>query len=625
MDCRAYGASTGLAAVALRARTASASERAQRRSVVRVLRLTGLAALALGLRGGAIATSIAVGLPVWLSVIGGVGIGWIVSAIGDTFYTRPRADAEEPAASRWTLAATGIVAYVLLLHILYMKVIGVMPQEAYYWNYSIRPDFGYHDHPPMVAWLIALSETMFGHGTASVRLGALVCGLVVIFFAYRLAGRLVDRPSAMVTVALAAVLPYFFVGSGMMMTPDAPLAAAWAASLYYFHRALVGSERKAWLGVGAAIGFGLLSKYTIALLGPAALAFCVLDQRARRWLARPEPYLAILLALILFAPVVYWNYAHGWASFAFQTEGRFGAGLRFSLHRLLVNMLVVATPLPFLALPLLFVKAWTERHEQVPEPEHAQARNRVFVACFVFVPLAVFAWDALKHLPRLNWTGPIWLATLPMLGWAIVRASALAIRGLGTATRVTAPHLLGGLLVFYALASYYVVVGFPGVGYPASFAPAMGWPEAARQLSMVQREMARRTGALPVVVGMDSYQIASMLSFYGTPEYLAAGRSESPDQVQPLRPTAMGELFGGEGLMFAYWYPPKQFGGRDLIMVARHSDELADDRVSAYFRNLDAAIHPLPLISTGYGGIHSVVDSYYYRVGFGYRPPSAAQ
>lgn len=619
------GGSIGLAAAVLRSRTASASERRQRWSVVRVLRRAGLAALALGLRGGAIATLIAFGLPVWLAAIGGVGTGWIVSAIGIAFYVHPRADAEQPAASRWTLAAAGIVAYALSLHLLYMKVIEVMPQEAYYWNYSIRPDLGYHDHPPMVAWLIALGTEMFGHGTASIRLAAFVCGLVVIIFAYRLARRLVDRPAAMVAAALAAVLPYFFVGSGMMMTPDAPLAAAWAASLYYLHRTLVGGERTAWLGVGAAIGIGLLSKYTIALLGPAALAFCVLDQRARRWLARPEPYLAVGLALALFAPVIYWNYAHGWASFAFQSGGRFGAESEFNLHRLLVNMLVVATPLPFIALPLLFVKAWTDRGDRPAEPEHAQERNRVFVACFVFVPLAVFAWDALKHLPRLNWTGPIWLATLPMIGWAIVRASALAVRGLGTAMRVTAPHLLGGLLAFYALCFYYIVVGFPGVGYPALFAAAMGWPGAARQLSMVQRQLAQETGAVPVVVGMDSYQIASMLSFYGTPQYLAAGGSEPPAEVQPLQPTAMGGLLGGEGLMFAYWYPPRQFAGRDFIMVARRRDELSDDRLSPYFRNLDTEIQPLPMISTGYGGIRNQVDRYFYRVGYGHRPAPAAR
>jgi dolichol-phosphate mannosyltransferase len=618
------GGGIGLATAARWPRTPSASERSRRWSVVPVLRLTGLAALGLGLRGGAMATLIALGSPTWFAVIGGAAIGWIVCAIGVAFYVHPQTDEHSPA-SRWTLAATGIVAYVLLLRLLTMKVLGVMPQEAYYWNYSIRPDFGYHDHPPMVAWLIALGEVLFGQGTASVRLGGFVCGVVVIIFAYVLALRLVDRSSAMVAAALAAVLPYFFVGAGMMMTPDAPLAAAWAAALYYFHRALVGGERAAWLGVGAAIGFGLLSKYTIALLGPAALVFCALDPKARRWLARPEPYLAILLALALFAPVIYWNYAHDWASFAFQTEGRFGSGSRFSLHRLLANMLVVATPLPFMALPLLFVKRWTDDATQIPEPEHAQARNRLFVACFVFVPLAVFAWDALKHLPRLNWTGPIWLATLPMVGWAIVHAAASAIRGLGTAMRITAPHLLGGLLAFYALCAYYFVVGFPGIGYPASLAAAMGWPEAARQLSMVQRELARETGAVPVVVGMDSYQIASMLSFYGTPQYLAAGDSGTPAEVQPLRPTAMGELFGGEGLMFAYWYPPRQFAGRDFIMLARHPSELTDGRLTPYFRSLDPKVHPLPLISTNVGGIRNRIDSYFYRVGYGYRPAPPGQ
>jgi hypothetical protein len=54
-------------------------------------------------------------------------------------------------------------------------------------------------------------------------------------------------------------------------------------------------------------------------------------------------------------------------------------------------------------------------------------------------------------------------------------------------------------------------------------------------------------------------------------------------------------------------------------MVARRSDELTDARLSAYFRNLDAEIHPLPLIKASYGGLRSPVDHYFYRVGYGYR------
>ena len=197
-------------------------------------------------------------------------------------------------------------------------------------------------------------------------------------------------------------------------------------------------------GPGVALGAGMLSKYTIALLGPAALLFCLLDARARAWFLRPQPYAAVLLAALLFAPVVWWNYTHDWASFRFQGGERFVEPARFQLHVMLQNILLVATPLPLLVLPLLWVRRWAA--EPAAEPDHAEARNRLFVACVTGVPLAVFAWSALKHEPRLNWTGPIWLATLPMLGWAIVHARTLARPWLGAALRRAAGPIVGLLL-----------------------------------------------------------------------------------------------------------------------------------------------------------------------------------
>ena len=70
------------------------------------------------------------------------------------------------------------------------------------------------------------------------------------------------------------------------MTPDAPLMATWAATLYYMERALIADRRWAWLGMGIAFGLGILSKYTLGLLGVAALVFVVFDPESRRWLRR---------------------------------------------------------------------------------------------------------------------------------------------------------------------------------------------------------------------------------------------------------------------------------------------------------------------------------------------------
>ena len=570
-----------------------------------------VATLALSLRGGAVATALAYGLPPWMAAVAGVGIAWSAGAVGSAFAP---ASAPQPAVStarRWSAGAAGIVLGILSMHLLYLKVFPLTPEEAYYWNYSIRLDFGYLDHPPLVAWLIALVERLFGHGEASIRLAALVCTAVMMAFVYRLALRLVDRPAALLAAAFAVLTPYGFFIAGFMISPDAPLAAAWAACLYFLHRALVGNERRAWYGVGIAVGLGLLSKYTIALLGPATLAFCLADRQSRAWFLRPHPYVAVLIATALFAPVIYWNFANDWASFRFQGGERFGDELQFSLHYMLMNILLVATPLPLMVLPLLFARRWTRDAAYFPEPAHAEARNRLFVACFVLVPLAVFAWSALKHVPRLNWTGPIWLATLPLLGWTIVRADALHWHGLGSALRLTAGKVIGTLLVVYALVSYHLVLGIPGVPYSPSFAKAIGWQVATRELRMVHDRIAQETGAAPVIVGMDKYNTASQIAFYGARPFASPGQA-------PLQATSI-EAFTGNSLMFDYWDPPGQFRGRTLVMVARNREALATDLLAPYFGELDATIHTLRLANAGPGGNGRRIADYFYRIGHNFR------
>ena len=571
-----------------------------------------IAALALGLRGGAVATALAYGLPPWMAALAGVGTAWSAGAVGNAFVSASVPQPAVSAARRWSIGAAGIVLGILAMHLLYLKVFPLTPEEAYYWNYSIRLDFGYLDHPPMVAWLIAVVEGLFGHGEASIRLAALACTAVVAAFVYQLALRLVDRSAALMAAAFAVLTPYGFFIAGFMISPDAPLAAAWGACLYFLHRALVGGERRAWYSVGIALGLGLLSKYTIAILGPAALLFCLADRHSRAWFLRPQPYVAVLIAAALFAPVVYWNFTNDWASFRFQGGERFGEERQFSLHYMLMNIVLVATPLPLMVLPLLFARRWTREAAHVPEPAHAEARNRLFVACFVFVPLAVFAWSALKHVPRLNWTGPIWLATLPLLGWTAVRAGTLRWQGLGTAMRLTAGKVIGALLVIYAVVSYHLVLGIPGVPYSPSFAKAIGWQAATRELQSVHDRIARETGAAPLIVGMDKYNTASQIAFFGARPFALPGQA-------PLQATSI-EAFTGNSLMFNYWDPPGQFRGRTLVMVARNREALATDLLAPHFGELDATIHTLPLANTGPAGDGRRIADYFYRIGYDYRP-----
>ncbi len=267
--------------------------------------------LALFLRGGALALlTLRWDWPPQIAILFAVAFGLAVTVPG---YSYALSAAPNRPASQ-TLAI-GIIVYSVVLRLLYAGCVELMPEETYYWNYSQHLDIGYLDHPPMVAWLIRLGTMLFGQTEFGVRAGAICCGAIASWFVYRLARNLFDEAGALAALVLAQTLPFFFL-SGFLMTPDAPLTAAWAASLYYLERALIAQRPDAWWRAGICLGLGLISKYSIALLGPVALAFMLWDPQSRRWLRRFEPYIAALLALAVFSPVIIWNAQHDWASFA---------------------------------------------------------------------------------------------------------------------------------------------------------------------------------------------------------------------------------------------------------------------------------------------------------------------
>ena len=78
-----------------------------------------------------------------------------------------------------------------------------------------------------------------------------------------------------------------------------------------------------WLAVGLLAGAALDSKYTSALLGLGIALWLVARPEGRRWLRTPWPWAGGALALLCFAPVLWWNLRHGFASFVKQ-GGRTG-------------------------------------------------------------------------------------------------------------------------------------------------------------------------------------------------------------------------------------------------------------------------------------------------------------
>jgi len=312
----------------------------------------------------------------------------------------------------------GVLVLSILVRLVFLGWMDLLPEEAYYWNYAQHLDIGYLDHPPMVAWLIFISEAVLWKSEFSVRLPAFLGWFLFAYFMYRLTLNLFDKGTARLTVLMLAILP-IYMSVGFLMTPDAPFYVTWAGCLFFLERALLTNKSRAWLGVGICLGLGLLSKYTMGLLIPATVLFLIVDKDSRRWLVRPQPYVAFLVGLLLFMPVIYWNYTHEWISFAFQGSRRWSGQIDFQLHVLIGSVFILLSPLGAFEAVRSLLACWKQWISGRVKTGDSVDRTRLFMLVFTLVPLAVFVIHSLRGQPKLNWTGPAWLAILPMMAWEL--------------------------------------------------------------------------------------------------------------------------------------------------------------------------------------------------------------
>ena len=103
-----------------------------------------------------------------------------------------------------------IVGISLLLRLIFIAFNGLLVEEAYYWNYAEHLDFGYLDHPPMVALLIKASMLIFGLHEWSVHLPAMICWGGTAFFVFKLT-ELIARGAGRYSVMLFSILHFFFL------------------------------------------------------------------------------------------------------------------------------------------------------------------------------------------------------------------------------------------------------------------------------------------------------------------------------------------------------------------------------------------------------------------------------
>ncbi len=197
--------------------------------------------------------------------------------------------------------------------------------EAYYYLYTLHPDWSYFDHPPLVAITTSIGIWLTGEVSQfTIRIGTLLLYTGSLIFLYLAALQLYSRQIAINTLAIASAIPIFQIAFGILNIPDTPLLFFWAMSLwlaaqeFFARHVYIPSYRLTLLCL--IVGLACLGKYHGFVLGLGLFGFCLFSRDYRRALTSKWFLIGIPIFLVTISPVLYWNVIHEWVSFKFQSQ-----------------------------------------------------------------------------------------------------------------------------------------------------------------------------------------------------------------------------------------------------------------------------------------------------------------
>jgi len=470
---------------------------------------------------------------------------------------------------RWH-AALAVVVAAAIVRLAFAAAIPVFPDEAYYWDWSRRLAPGYFDHPPGIAFLIRLGVMLaapFGvAGTAlGLRLGVAIAGLVASVATIATARHIAGSRAALRAAFVMAVLPLSAAGL-VLATPDVGVLAAESVALYCVVRALDSDVRSReslrwWMATGLVLGAAFASKYTSIFLPIGAVIAIASRSTLRARFREPGPYVACILATLVFLPVLRWNADHQWVSFLYQVKHGLGApegsAWRAAWRHLgdfFGGQAGLITPILFV---LFGVAVWRALKATSDD-------RRLVLAVIALVTFLFFTYSAIRQRVEPNWPSPAYIPAIILL----------ATHDWSSAGR----RWLAGGIGFAAIVSGVIYVQAVTPILPLSpprdpIARAFGWRELAAAAVNEAEATSAETGKT-TWLGGDRYQEAAELAFWGRGH-----------------PTTFATNIAGRPNQYDLWarFPDQASVGDNFVIVLDETDEphVALLRLQPYFHSAD--------------------------------------
>ena len=177
--------------------------------------------------------------------------------------------------------------------------------------------WGYPAYPPVTPFFGRISLELFGTSIRGFRFFANLAQAIAVVLTGLMAREMGGRRGAQLIAAVAAVP--FCLGGGYEMMYVAFDCLAWVSTAYFIVRLLVTEDPRWWVAVGASIGFGMLSKWTMGFFVLGIVA-AVLFTDARRYLKSKWLWIGVALSILIWLPNLLWQAQHHFISLDFLSH-----------------------------------------------------------------------------------------------------------------------------------------------------------------------------------------------------------------------------------------------------------------------------------------------------------------
>lgn len=225
----------------------------------------------------------------------------------------PRVNAGQQSA---TLTLVAVATAVAVAHILTNGRYGFHRDELQTLSDAMHMDWGFVAYPPFTPFVERISLSLFGLSLVGLRMFSVLAQAVVIvvtgLMAHELGGGRLAQVTAAVAVALAPLA--LFEGTEFQYTSFDYL---WWVLIAYFVIRMLKSDDPRWcVAIGAAIGMGFMTKYTMGFF-VAGIVGGLLLTRARQYVASKWFWIGVMLAFAICLPNLIWQFRHDLISLHF--------------------------------------------------------------------------------------------------------------------------------------------------------------------------------------------------------------------------------------------------------------------------------------------------------------------